>query len=120
MSLVPAWGVDTWAADAWADGTWGGALSTIRTDGDEKKRKKAAKEFREGRERRKEDIQTAWDVLLGAPAPMVREAKQIARPAIKAGSIATPKFEALPDYRIEQLIALYRELDDEEVILFLL
>jgi hypothetical protein len=71
-------------------------------------------------EKRHVDIQTAWQALLAAPQPVVREAKQIARMAIKAGTVKRPVFAALPDYRLEQLIALYRELDDEEVLIFLL
>ena len=96
----------------------GGITPIIVTHGDGDNEDK--KRFKRAKERRHEDIQAAWEALLGAPVSMVREAKQIARPAIKAGSVDLPKFEALPDYRIEQLIALYRELDDEEVILFLL
>ena len=84
------------------------------TDGDERGRRK----YKAKQKKRRKDIEEAFDALMSHPEPsVVAEAREIARPALEAGELV---IERLPDFRAMQLMALYREIEEEEELLLLL
>lgn len=125
-------------------GMFGSAVDTHDGGGGAHRRKREAEADRkrlEDRRRQNESFRRAaekiWRALAGHPEPsVVKQALEIAKPAIEKKtapvrrsmrtgkpvpvSAPLPNFDALSDFRLQQLIALANEIEEEETILLLM
>lgn len=90
---------------------------------DERKR---ANEFKRTKEQLRADLEAAWTAITGHPEEsVIKEAIAIAKPALpkkaqsfqRGRAIPTPQFDVLSEFKRQQLISLWRDLQEEEEIL---
>ena len=88
--------------------------------------RKRVEEHKRSKEQLREDLERAWKSVTGHPEEsVVKEAIAIAKPALpkrarsfaRGRAIPTPQFDVLSEFKKQQLISLWRDLQEEEEIL---
>ena len=88
--------------------------------------RKRVEEHKRSKEQLRGDLEQAWTAITGHPEEsVVKEAIAIAKPALpkrarsfaRGRAIPTPQFDVLSEFKKQQLISLWRDLQEEEEIL---
>ena len=91
-----------------------------------KDERKRVEEHKRSKEQLRTDLEQAWTAVTGHPEEsVIKEAIAIAKPALpkrarsfaRGRAIPSPQFDLLSEFKRQQLISLWRDLQEEEEIL---